>query len=162
MCGLTFIVQARYQDGPVVRMASDGHDISSPTNASSSHDPGHSSAETSRVTVEVQTVTIYTSTDGQGSLTIGGSIPTVPTSYLAEPVTRTLDNTRLLTGTCTQTYFADITDRAGQVLRYPQMGCALSAQNCCPYPYLANVLLANCPIDYQVQVRGTYRACCPS
>lgn len=120
------------------------------------------SLETSISSLEIKTVTIFTSTMDPTAETLTGSIKSVPTSFLGDPVTRTLNNVRLFNGTCTQPQFAEVTDRAGQVLRYPQVGCASSAQECCPFPFQANVLLANCPLDYGTVVRGTYRACCPS
>ena len=94
--------------------------------------------------------------------TITGSILSVPTSFLDEPITRTLDQVRLLTGACTDITLVRITDRAGQVFEYPQIGYAAGLPQCCPYAFLSNVLLANCPMDYYTVVQGTYRACCPT
>ena len=125
-------------------------------------DPSTATTQIPNSTVQVETITIFRSGTDMTLSTITGSILSVPTSFLDEPVTRTLDQVRLLTGACTDITLARITDRAGQVFEYPQIGCAAGLPQYCPYPFLSDVLLANCPVDYHTAVQGTYRACCPT
>lgn len=63
----------------------------------------------------------------------------------------------LLTGSCSVPMFAQVTQSAGSVVEFPQIGCALNRGACCPFDPSENAGLTKCPADYST----TAGACCP-
>lgn len=136
--------------------------VSSNAATSSIASPLASAASISSDTFDItQTITIFQS-DQRSVSTVSGDIVTIPTSYLSQPATLTTTVPSLLTGTCTDPYFADVTNAAGVVLRYPQIGCSPERLDCCPFTFQDNISLAVCEADHSKVVRGSYTACCPS
>ncbi|OQV08932.1 CFEM domain-containing protein [Cladophialophora immunda] len=84
-------------------------------------------------------------------------------SETAEPTTgkpitaTTFVGAPLMTGSCTVPYFGIITDAAGRVTEYPNVGCSEDRPDCCPFEYGLNAVITRCPQDYFT----TASACCP-
>ena len=80
--------------------------------------------------------------------TISGSTVTEPASFTGPKVTAAFDGRPLLTGSCSQPYFAMVTRAPGLMTEFPQIGCAPDRQDCCPYSYGANAEITSCPQDH--------------
>jgi len=53
--------------------------------------------------------------------------------------------------------FAQVTEEAGNLIQFPQVGCALNRGACCPFDPNEYAGITKCPSDYQT----TAGACCP-
>jgi hypothetical protein len=106
------------------------------------------------------TVATDTSQISTITYTIQGAIAPVPTNYVSMSTrgTETLHEASLLTGSCTSTRFAIVTDEFGNHIMYPQIGCSYIDQNCCAFPFDENPYLNECPEGYA----ATSTWCCPS
>ena len=95
------------------------------------------------------------STDGT---TISGDLASIPAAFTNTRIaTATYAGSSLLTGSCTIPLFAQVTERAGDILEFPQVGCALNRGSCCPFDPNQYAGLTKCPADYAT----TSGACCP-
>jgi hypothetical protein len=103
--------------------------------------------------------TLQTQTSASNSLvsTITGDVVTEPPSFSGATGTATFGGAPLLTGTCSNPYFAVVTNSAGSSWEYPAVGCGPDRQSCCPYPYGSNSKITRCPQDYFTTSGG----CCP-
>lgn len=91
--------------------------------------------------------------------TITGRIePALTTLLGASPSLASFEGRPLLTGSCSQPYFAQVTDPFGEVTRFPAVGCSNKYANCCPFDFRQNAVISRCPQDYFT----TNQACCPS
>ncbi|ETN37739.1 uncharacterized protein HMPREF1541_07362 [Cyphellophora europaea CBS 101466] len=103
--------------------------------------------------------TLSTQTSSGTSLvsTVTGSIVTEPPSFSGATVTASFGGAPLLTGTCSNPYFALVTNAAGTTIQYPAVGCGPHQQSCCPYSFGSNARISRCPQDYFTTSGG----CCP-
>jgi hypothetical protein len=89
--------------------------------------------------------------------TVAGSVVTKPTAFSGASSTATFAGAPLLTGICSNPFFAVVTQSPGNVVEYPAVGCGPNRQMCCPFPYGSNARISRCPQDYFTTSGG----CCP-
>lgn len=91
------------------------------------------------------------------AVTLSGTVVTEPPTFSGPTNTATFGGAPLLTGTCSNPYFAIVTDTAGQAYEFPQVGCGPDRSTCCPFGYGSNAKISRCPQDYFTTSGG----CCP-
>lgn len=90
------------------------------------------------------------------TVTIDEPYVSIPTRWASISTTLSNLGASLLTSTCTDIYFAELEDTAGNRLRYVQFGCSNERPDCCPYGFGEGVALERCVDDYTTQVLGTH------
>lgn len=103
------------------------------------------------------TLSTQTSSGTSVVSTISGSVVEEPPAFSGPSVTASFAGAPLLTGTCSNPFFALVTDAAGAAIEHPAVGCGPNRQSCCPFPYGSNARLSRCPQDYFTTSGG----CCP-
>ncbi|EXJ70798.1 uncharacterized protein A1O5_05788 [Cladophialophora psammophila CBS 110553] len=100
------------------------------------------------------------SSSGNPSLTTisGDAVSETAVPTTGKPITATtFVGAPLMTGSCTVPYFAIVTDAAGGVTEFLNVGCSENRPDCCPYEYGLHAVITRCPQDYFT----TASACCP-
>ena len=91
--------------------------------------------------------------------TVTGRIEAALTTLIGTaPTVATFDGRPLLTGACSQPFFAQVTDLFGDITQFPAVGCSNKYSTCCPFEFRQNAVITKCPQDYTT----TAEACCPS
>lgn len=105
----------------------------------------------------VTTLSTQTSFQNTQISTVSGTGVTEPPAFSGATTTASFAGAPLLTGTCSNPYFAVVTNSAGVGTEFPAIGCGPDRPECCPFPFGSNARLSRCPQDYFTTSAG----CCP-